>query len=464
MKRKNKTFGIGNIVLIDKVNAKFDLFDQLFSRIATKAKNLKESAKLFAYNRLSKCVSINQITSVYTTEVFEHLGFKKKPKKRTLYRDLERIGIYNQFIVKKYQQTIKKNKLVSKKQFADFSSAFFEGKNAELGELGFSRDGKPGKKQIVFGIATGINNIPSALTIQKGNVQDKKHFKFMFNTVKKVLSKGSLLIFDCGANTKKNKEKIVEAGFHYLTLKAKKRKTYEKYIQLFKRGKKDIFYLNNRKYECVKIAEGKEIKYIFFSKDLYKDQIKKRKKKFEKELTKNESKLKKTKKGKVLETYLSREGYILTKGSLQTTLDEIKNPFITGLEGYFILESSVDEKSEKILRLYKDKDKAEKLIRNMKEGTELRPMRHWTKWAIIGYLLIVFLTNCLINLTLFLAKNPVVKNVKLLKKYLSNLTLTVIYPKNRFKFTILSNISKEIRSILGNFIYKYEDKSLEMRW
>lgn len=163
-------------------------------------------------------------------------------------------------------------------------------------------------------------------------------------------------------------------------------------------------------------------------------------------------------------TYISKEGYILAKGSIQKTLDEIKNPFITGLEGYFILESSVDDEPEKILRLYKDKDKAEKLIKNMKEGTELRPIRHWSTNAIIGYLFIVFLTNCLINLTHFLAKLPVVKNLKLLKKFLNNLTLTVVYPQNRFKFTILSNISEEILSILGDFIYKYEDKSLDLRW
>jgi hypothetical protein len=286
----------------------------------------------------------------------------------------------------------------------------------------------------------------------------------MLNAVKKILPQSSLLIFDCGANTKGNKDKILKAGFHYLTLKAKKKKTYEKYIVLFKKGQKQTFILNNRKYECVKAVEDKEVKYIFFSEDLYKDQIKKRKRRFEKELAKNDSKLYKTKKGKVLMSYISREGYILAKGSLQKTLGQIKNPFITSLEGYFILESSVDEKPEKILRLYKDKDKTEKLVRNIKEGTELRPMRHWTKYAIIGYLLIIFLTNCIINLTLFLAKSPLVKNVKLLKNYLNNLTLTVVYPKNRFRFTVLANISQEIRSILGNYVNKYEDKSLELRW
>lgn len=462
--RNNVNFAIGNIALIDKVEHKYNLFGQLFSGIGNKAKNLKENAKLFVYNRLGKCVSINQILSVYPTETYEHLGFKETPKERTLYRNLERIGLHHKFVIANYQQLIKKHHLVSKEQFPDFSSSYFEGKKSALGKLGYSRDHQPGKKQLTFGISTGINNIPTALTIQKGNVQDKKHFKFMLKMVKKVLDKESVLVFDCGGNTKDNKRDIRKLKFHYLTLKAKKQKTYKKYIRLFKAGEKHKLNLNSNNYESVEVREEDETKYIFFSKKLYKDQIKKRKKKFKKELEKNESKLSKVKKGKAFSTFISREGYIITKGSLQKTLDKIKNPFITGLEGYFILESSLDYEPEKILRLYKDRDKSEKLIRGMKEGTELRPIRHWSKWAIIGYLVVVFLTNCLINLTLFLAKNPLVKNVKLLKKYLNNLTLTVVYPKNRFRFTVLANISKEIESILGDWLDKYKDKSLDLRW
>jgi len=462
--RTNVSLEIGSVILINKVDAKFGFFNHLFSGIATKAKTLKESAKLFIYNRLGKCVSVNRLTKVYPEELFNQLRFKEIPKDRTLYRNLERIGLHHKFIINRYQQLIKSNNLVSPEQFPDFSSAYFEGNKAELGELGYSRDNQPGKEQINFGVSTGRNSIPTALTIQKGNVQDKKHFKFMLNTVKKILPEDSVLIFDCGGNTEKNKEKIRRLLFHYLTLRAKKRKTYAKYLKLFKEEKKEVVVYNNRKYECVKVVEESEVKYIFYSEKLYKEQIKKRQKQFRKELEKNEGKLAKTKKGKAIASYISREGYIIAKGSLQKAVGEIKNPFITGLEGYFILESSLDDSPQVILTLYKEKDKAEKLIRGIKEGTELRPIRHWSKWAIIGYLIIVFLTNCLINLTLFLANNPVVKNVKLLKKYLNNLTLTVVYPKNRFRFSILSNVSKEIESILGNWIDKYRDKSLELRW
>lgn len=386
------------------------------------------------------------------------------PADRSLYRDLERIGQRVPFLQGKYQEILKKNNLVSEKQFIDFSSSYFEGHKSKLGELGYSRDHEPGKEQLTFGISTGINNIPTALTIQKGNVQDKKHMKFMLKMVKHLLKEDSLLIFDCGGNTELVKEKIRKMRYNYLTLKPKKKKTYRKFIELFNNSKKEKIIINDIEYKCVKAIEGKEFQYIFYSNELANDQKKKRDKKFKRELEKNEPKIKKIKKNKPLAMYISKEGYILAKGSIQKTLDEIKNPFITGLEGFFALESSVDEEPEKILRLYKDKDKAEKLIRNMKEGTELRPIRHWSTNALVGYLFIVFLTNCLINLTHYLAKLPVVKNVKLLKKYLNNLTLTVVYPRHGFRFQVLSNISEEILPFLGDVMHKYEDYSLDLRW
>ena len=52
----------------------------------------------------------------------------------------------------------------------------------------------------------------------------------------------------------------------------------------------------------------------------------------------------------------------------------------------------------------------------MKEVLDLRPIRQWNIAVVIRYLLIAFLTNCLVKLTHFLSKNSVVKNLKLLKK------------------------------------------------
>ena len=176
-------------------------------------------------------------------------------------------------------------------------------------------------------------------------------------------------------------------GFNYLTLRPKQGDTHKKYIKRYKESKKEVLYVNGIKYKCVKIVEGSEIKYVYHSKSLYKKLRRNRNKKFKKELKKNDKLLRKVKKGKEIDRFLSREGDIIAKGEIQKTLGEVKNPFITGLEGFFILESSIDEEPYKILRLYKQRDKSEKLIRNMKEGTELRPINHLSKEAIIGYLI-----------------------------------------------------------------------------
>jgi len=223
------------------------------------------------------------------------------------------------------------------------------------------------------------------------------------------------------------------------------------------------FEMNKRHYSCVKRKHGDEILYIFFSPELYETYIAAKEKKFKRQKKKGNKMLRKRKTEKIP----SDKGWVELIPQLQKTLDAMENPYINGIEGFFILESSVDEEPEKILRLYKERDKAEKFIRALKEGIELRPIRHWSKHAIIGIFFVSFLANLLINLTLFLRRKVLsgrLKNVKLLKKFLINLTLTVVYPKNRFKFTVLSNVSPQILSILGDFVWKYEDKTLDLRW
>ena len=462
--KQNAAVSIGNVALIEKVNDEYQFFSRIFKGIGGKARNLTSSTKLFIYNRLDECFSINQIINGYSQELFELLKFKKTPSDRTLYRDLPRIGKNYQFIIENYQQLITEEKLVADKQFIDFSSSYFEGKTAAFGALGYSRDHQPGKKQLTFGVSTGINGIPTALTIQNGNVQDKEHFRFMLKTSEAVLPEGSLLIFDTGGNTKENKHQVREKKFHYLTLKAKKVRIYKKAIENFNKGTKVEVIINDISYSCVTYKKEDETNYIFFSEKLKNEQLALKERKFKRELENNKTVLKKTKVGKEIDEFLTEEGTVTTKGILQTRLEEIKNPYINGLEGFFILESDLNIEPERALALYKDKDKAEKLFRSIKEGTELRPIRHWSKDAIIGYILVIFLTNFLINLTLLRAKDTVVKNTKLLKKYLRKLTLVVIYPPTGFKFQVLANICPEITAILGDFIKKYDDKTLPMRW
>lgn len=457
-------FSVGNIVAIDKADSALDgYFDEVFGGIGGRSHDFIPLIKLLMANKLGPSLSVRQLDS-HPYEYIRMLGFKEPPAERNIYRAIERVGSAFAFILEQHQRVIKEHGLVTHEQFIDFSSTYFEGKAEGVGEFGYSRDDKSGKRQIVFGISTGINGIPTALTIPRGNVVDKKHFPLMLRTAQAVLESNSLLIFDCGANTKANKAKIRKMGFHYLTLRQKKRGPYREAIAQFQVSSHIPVVVNEREYECVKLVTDLGVQYIFYSEQLKEEQLAIKASKFHKTVEKNEPLLKRTKKGKPLGEYPCREGTIVAKGSLPQNLDGEVNPEVTGIEGYFILESSVDAEPEKVLRLYKERDKAEKLFRNIKEGTNLRPIRHWTRKAIMGYVLIVFLTNFVIGLTLLKAKEPAVKNGKLLKIFLASLTVAVVYPEKGFQFRVLANVGAEIRSIFGVFIDRYRDKSLGLRW
>lgn len=490
--KTNKTYSLGGIIIIENVEKNFGIFSGIFRGIEGNTKDFISRIKLLVYNRLTHSVSVHQILNTYPIEVMEHLGMKKIPAERSLYRTLEKIGKNFPIILERYQKLIEKHGLVDNKQVIDFSSTYLEGNKSELGELGYSRDKILGKLQINFGISTGINDIPTAITIQKGNTQDKEHMRAILKVISKVIPKNSILIYDAGANTWTNKKKIKAIECNYLTRKQKNVKSYKKYIRYFREKFKacatEYFKINERDYYGVKAREGDEINYIFFCPQLYDEQIKKKERKFERQKEKGNKLLKKRKTEKIP----SDMGWVELIPQLQKTLFAMDNPYINGLEGFFILECSVDAEIEKILRLYKARDKAEKFVRALKEGLELHPVRHWNKWSVIGLFFICFLTNFLINLTLFSKEKETdcadieekvtqknaekfdtfsedknkstIKNVKLLKKYLITLCLTVVYPKSGFRFHILSNISPVVLKIFGDSIWRYEDKSLNLRW
>ena len=100
-------------------------------------------------NKLTQSVAIRYLAYIQNMQQLE----MKKSSERSLYRTKQ---------------------LVDSNQVIDFSSAYVVGKKADFG---YSRDKRPDELQINFGISTGINGIPTALTIQEGNVPDTKHMK-----------------------------------------------------------------------------------------------------------------------------------------------------------------------------------------------------------------------------------------------------------------------------------------------
>lgn len=58
----------------------------------------------------------------------------------------------------------------------DVSSTYFHGRKCELARLGYSRDGKPGTLQIVFGLLCNADGCPVAVEVFEGNTSDQVTF------------------------------------------------------------------------------------------------------------------------------------------------------------------------------------------------------------------------------------------------------------------------------------------------
>jgi transposase len=186
--------------------------------------------------------------------------------------------------------------------------------------------------------------------------------------------------------------------------------------------------------------------------------------KFQRELEKGSKLSKKVERGKDPGQYIAPSGWIIARGHLQKTRGGKPNPCVTGPEGFFILKSSIDDEPAKILDTCKNRDMAEKFIRDLKEGAEIRPVRHWSNHAVIGFVLIVFPTKVLVSLTQFFCKNHIVKNLNVLKNFLTNLTLTIVCPRFGFGVRLISNFLPELRPLFGDFIKKQGSLELPDRW
>ncbi|MEW5760603.1 MAG: hypothetical protein AB1779_07540 [Candidatus Thermoplasmatota archaeon] len=98
---------------------------------------------------------------------------------------------------------------------------------------------------------------------------------------------------------------------------------YRKAISDFRTRRMEVFDINDRTYECVKIRRNDdEIHYIYFSDALRREQIIIKNQKFLKELKKNKPLLYRTKAGKPLGQYSTEEGIVIAKGILQKRVEE----------------------------------------------------------------------------------------------------------------------------------------------
>src|ERR671914_1922899 len=101
----------------------------------------------------------------------------------------------------------------------DVTSTYFEGRSCPLAELGYSRDGKRGTPQIVFGLLTDRKGRPVAVEVFEGSLHDDKTLSSQLEKLRRRFKlRRIVVVSDRGMVTKANLEAMSEAeGVSWIT-------------------------------------------------------------------------------------------------------------------------------------------------------------------------------------------------------------------------------------------------------
>jgi Transposase DDE domain len=101
----------------------------------------------------------------------------------------------------------------------DVSSSYLEGRCCELAKLGYSRDGKKGKLQIVYGLLCAPDGCPVAIEVFEGNTADPRTLATQIDKVKSRFAlKHVVLVGDRGMITQARLDaEIAPAGLDWIT-------------------------------------------------------------------------------------------------------------------------------------------------------------------------------------------------------------------------------------------------------
>jgi transposase len=303
-------------------------------------------------------------------------------------------------------------------------------------------------------------NIPVAMTVEAGNVNDTEHFRTTYQQVRRVLLEGSLVVFDKGANDKTNLSRIELDRNDYLTSK-KLNKCDDRVFQSF----------DARRWERVDEEEGvyalvhrfpSRVNYYFFSSKLERDHEASLRRLAERKLQEAKDIQRSLDGGRGLpKRFRLRNPLVDVSYEYQTKLtsmdEEAALRFLveelrTGREGCFCLTSSREMPASEALARYRAKDAVEKLFHSLKSEVEVRPIRVWSEDAVFGVLLLGFIAQIMVCMTRWTVKPAQTVATKFIASSLEKLTVTVVRMENGLKRRFYSNFDLLNQAILAGFM------------
>ena len=460
----NKSFSIGTVLMVDDWYERLGLSD-IIGRHKGKGIALDALVRGMLAYKLGDNFSVLRAGEwMNSPALLEHYGLRRFNAK-ALYRAIELMGRNRERIVLELQDAVLQLcELPSTDIVMDWTSLVYYGDEAKLARYGYSRDHQPGERQITLGVAQLAPpwNIPMAMTVEAGNINDSNHFRRTYQQVRRILLERSLVIFDKGANDKKNLMSIEFDRNDYLTSK-KLNVCDDKVFQSFDADAWERIDEVEGVYALKHIFPSR-VNYYFFSRKLQQDHEASLRRLAERKLEEAKSIQRSLDGGKGLpKRFRLRNPLVDVRYDYQTKLvemdeeaalrfliEELRN----GREGCFCLTSSRDMPAAVALERYRAKDAVEKLFHSLKGEIEVRPIRVWSEDAVYGVLLLGFIAQLMICLTRLTVEPARSVATKFIASSLNNLTLTVVPTDDGRKRRFYSNFDELNRAILSEMIEK----------
>jgi transposase len=390
-------YNYGYYQLFRKIFANYKL-DVLFKRLSLKHKleiDLINAAMLMLLERLhSPCSKLQN----YIHQE-EYLGIEPLALHQ-LYRTLDYLAKYQdqiqQYIYQPARDLFNNSLDVV---FYDVTTFYFESeieREHELRQKGFSKDGKIGNTQILFGLLIDKNKQPIGYRIYKGDTFEGHTFeKAILQLKEQYQIKNIILVADRGMLSRNNIQTTEVHQFEYII--GEKLKTLPQPIQsgLIEEANYKDTWTYNLNGEIIRIKyhtieyEGRKIICTYSERRAKKDR-EDREERVEKarNLLKHPHQLKRK----------IRHYFIQSTDGANYMLDEEKIKRSERYDGYLAIATNAKELStEAVLDNYRHLYQIEHSFRTFKTHLETRPMFHWTDKRIEGHICLCYIAYALLT-------------------------------------------------------------------
>jgi len=286
--------------------------------------------------------------------------------------------------------------------FYDVTTFYFDSEvqdNGALRQMGFGKDGKIGKTQILFSLLIDKNKVPIGFQIFKGNQYEGHTFEKAIEKLKaKYNIKRIIVVADSGmlnnANIALFDKGGTAEGFEYIV--------GDRLKSMGEAAIEHLTNLNNYTTVIIKDSEGNDIPlkyctYPYNGRTIICTWSEKRAKK---DRAEREEKIAKAQKMLDQPSNIEKKArryFLKNTGEKKYALDQQKIDQQVRFDGFKAIATNAKDITPQLaLEKYKDLYKIEQSFRSFKSYFETRPMFHWTDTRIEGHIVLCYISFCLL--------------------------------------------------------------------